>query len=240
MAQYAFDPNDYAVGTLRGDLPFTVPEYFDIFEIKDDNNGLGHYLSLRKITTFAFEPLVFTFVPSSSDAEIFIDSTETLTSVNAARSHGVIRKISEDDFYYGGHTWGPSQFVIGKVDSGESTVLSQGGSGVDTPKRLGVRFQVDGANLKLKTWEMLDLSSLARDSEPELWSSEITDSTFSDAGSVGMMFPGVSGDRPYWRKVYFIGVGTNGDSAPVNPLVVVDLNATDLTVNSALLNWDSS
>ena len=245
MAQYVFNPEDYNLGDGRPELPLTIPGDWDTVEIKADSGG-AKYLHLVR-NGFNFTPIVFDDVPVVADAEVYLDTVElaSSSSVSFARGKGATRiNASGNTHYSGGHNWN-SLWVIRKRINGSSSVLASGGNGLSTPRRLGVRFLNVGQDLKVKVWQGApdDLQYDIPGNEPATWTSETTDSSISSAGSVGMLFVGAGGtDQTVDRRIYFAGVGTNGDSAPTGPVPVgpttpTSLITSNITVNSFRAGW---
>ena len=219
MAQYFFDPNDWEVGDGASVLPFSVPASWSTFEIEQDSHG-EKYLRLKR-TLFDFEAILFEFVPEAVDAEVYLDSFQDTGQDSRNRSSPVIRSTVDGLTYYtGGFFWSDLWVVVRRSD-GTNNVLSKGGSTVSTERRLGNRFRVNGADLKTRIWfgdEGDDEYDLVGN-EPTTWTNEITDSVLASAGLTGMLFAGDSStDFTVDRRVYFAGIGTDGDPAPTGPL----------------------
>lgn len=122
---------------------------------------------------------------------------------------------SSEDAYIGGaiDIDSGTQPRIAKYVSGTRTLLDSGTGGIvaaDTWQ--WVRLRLNGTSIQARYWE-------DGTSEPGTWQVSATDSDISAAGWVGLLAvergAGVV-DNQVW--VDFVGVGTNGDTAPDAPI----------------------
>ena len=96
-----------------------------------------------------------------------------------------------------------------------------------------VRFRINGSAYKAKVWA-------DGDAEPGTWNIESTDSTYSTAGSVGLL----KGNNTTAHEWSMFGVGTNGDTAPTSgappvPTVTLsNLEGYDITSSGFKLRLD--
>ena len=96
---------------------------------------------------------------------------------------------------------------IAKYVSGTfGSIGSSSKSPYSTGQRVAQRFRINGNNLRLKTW-------LASDPEPSSWGLETQDTDITAAGWVGLFTYRGNGVR-----VWLVGIGTDGDPAPTEPV----------------------
>jgi len=112
-------------------------------------------------------------------------------------------------------------FTVLKYDT-SSTTLSptatvSGLNHHDTTRWYYVRYRVNGSTLRVRAWN-------DGQEEPTTWQLEVTDAGLASAGGVGVF--------GYYTNstihIDYVGVGTNGDTAPNGPQVSAGFTATPL------------
>ena len=146
--------------------------------------------------------------------------------------------VGGDNWYGASHRANHLRTLF-RVDNGEPTTLADGeqvGS-TDANRLMCLRYQWDDdgttVTLRMKSWY--------KDTpEPSTWSIETTDSAFAGLG--GKLGWTVNSNANRQTAMCFVGIGTDGDPAPTEPVSAgpttpTNLTTTDITADSFRAGW---
>lgn len=142
----------------------------------------------------------------SDDVEILFQSY--VNSTTASQRVGAVRistsGASRTCYYV---TARSSGFAIGRMIGATTTTIASNSVTRTSDAWYWIRFRVNlsGNTIQARIWA-------DGDSEPGTWGLDSTDSTYTNAGHVGLL-KGANTNTQKWRK---FGVGTNGDTAPAS------------------------
>lgn len=132
----------------------------------------------------------------------YVDSTTTSQRVGAVRisTSGASRTC----YYVAARSNG---FGVGRMTGSTTTSIASNSVTRTSGAWYWIRFRVNlsGNTIQARIWA-------DGDSEPGTWDLDSTDSTYTNAGHVGLLKGGNTNTQK-WRK---FGVGTNGDTAPAS------------------------
>jgi len=227
MAQFFFDPNDWAVDDTEATpgFPFSVLQGSAALRIDRllDNSG-----NLLNITTESSGRNIIAYTPAGqhTDLEVYVQSYQSYDGNSSAERTGLRARNdgAGGDFYQ--HRSGSIDTVInGSLSAISGSVLIQ-------DRR---RFRANGTSpttLQVRNWT-------PGQDEPVGWETTTTNS------AADLQVAGYAAITPYSGaiRIAYLGVGTNGDSAPTSavaagPNTPINLSVTNLLVTSARLNWE--
>ena len=218
MAQYSYDPNDFDVGHIPTE--FTVEYGSCSFEIKSDVHG--NYLEVTSEDSGA-NAFSVDSVPVGGDVEVYVRQSSTDQVDGFPRPiFAFVRgsgSTENRNGYRGGINSGDTR-QIGLFKNNSFSVLAEEDGSERT--RTETVFRAIGSNLELTAWE-------EGTTQPPVQVST-TDAAI-DTGWTGLyQFVPSSGNLVV--RIYFIGVGTDGDPAPTEP-VGVGVEEADVTTTQA-------
>lgn len=232
MAQYAFYAEDYPIGTTLESLGFErssgaiTNNATCTVQLSEDGVTKCFKFSADNINPinrqFRFTEEGYTV----TDQEIVVIKTANSSARPNLQTH--LRCPNAGDNGYRAYWY--LDFVEKLFLDGTS--FTQEYPGPDVP--YAIRAQAIGTALKMRGWTSDSFANIATD-EPATWGVETTKTSYAQGT------PGVGGD-----EVRFIGIGTAGDPAPAAPIpspfiqTPTGLSASNITVNSARLNWSNS
>ena len=223
MAQYSVDPNDLPLGedppgfTKRWDTSFTV----EVIE-ESANNILRLTASDRGRYMVSIDEIDAD--PDRDQVEVVERFRVTEQASNIGRMQLRASGIAADANAYLAELSG-GEVRVSIYDDGDFDVRVANSKGYPIGTFFWRRTRAHGDQIKTRTWEGTP------DDEPAIWDAETTDSTILGAGWVG---PGRF--REFGANDWdFIGIGTDGDPAPTEPVEVGGEEADVITTQAAQL-----
>jgi len=226
MAQFFFDPNDWAVDDTEATpgFPFSVLQGSAVLRIDrlQDNTG-----NLLNIITKSNGRNIIAYTPAGqhTDLEMYVVSYDDQDQSAERISLRAKNDGAGGDFY---------QYRSRSIDTVINGSLSSILSGV-VGIQDAARFRANGTSpttLQVSTWNLVN-------GEPLYWESETTNS------AADLQVAGYAALTPYSgaTRLSAFGVGTNGDSAPTSAVVAgpntpINPSITSLLATSARLNWE--
>lgn len=223
MAQFTIDPADGAA--VLADFTMRVNTGESLQLVDDAGTPALFADGWFGSTAASYDP-----AGQVTDFEVVYRARRSGAASNQAPGAG--GRINANGTLYGGAGISISNINVSAYVSGSSSNL-----GIiyyvlgDTTVYNWYRFRVSGSDVKMKAWA--DGAS-----EPAGWDFGVTDTQITAAGWVGLYNRSLS-DAYY----SFVGIGTNGDSAPTGPISAVatptSLGTTNLLATSARLTWSA-
>lgn len=246
MAQYFEDWSDSTIGSAPTGWTARWAVTSGIWSIIDGGGGTKLLRYGNGSTTATRNALSFNAVDADADrddVEIVFKWRCNAVNTNGPQLKGWLRASgtstsSTHNAYLGGVDYASSSSIplrLQKYVSGTSSTIGTSTAFTPTANTWYItRLRINGTTLQSKSW-------LASGSEPGPWDRTETDSSISAAGWVGLFsFSGLQ-----LHDVEFVGVGTNGDSAPLSepsadtaaPTLTGDITITALASTSYTATW---
>ena len=232
MAQYFTDFSEYTAGSQPSD--FT--ERWDTAAVTatvETVSGAAGGVALRFVSGGGPAAISWDEIDSDSDR----DDVEILTRIRRTTSTGLnsmgvlARAVNLEATRTGYFSTISVSLKTDRYLNGGYSSFSDTSFAASIEVWYYVRARFNGTNVKLKAWsgDLVD--------EPSDWGIETTNSDISGAGWVGF-FNFNSGTVEY----DFLGVGTNGDTAPSSAVILgpntpINPSVTNLLATSARLTW---
>lgn len=207
MTQYFTDFSDHTVGDALEDHPDWTWEWqaddttaTEIIQDESLTGGQG-----IKFDTWEFFNAYTWDVEDADDVEIVM--RESVSVGSRGHSAGVRGSGSQSNknVYLSSHHFSNDQIEINEVVDDSFSNLNEVDHTI-SPSDYWLRFRVSGNELKARSWE-------ASNPEPSSWMVEVTDTNLS-SGWFGIVAMSTT------ITVDLIGVGTDGDPAPTEPVSV--------------------
>lgn len=209
MAQYFTDFSEYTAGgapsdwTDRGDGG-------SVYEVVADATSTGgKHLDVSTTGGFGRRLLSWDAIDGDAGRADFEIVTRARLVTGVARSWTGGRASGSGSSlvgYIGTHRPHNDRFEIVRYEP-DFASLAEVSWTPNIPQWVWQRFRVNGTSLKFRRWD-------DGDAEPSTWQIEITDSSVTAAGSVGLGQPATGPGQTDIALFDVFGVGTNGDPAP--------------------------
>lgn len=211
MAKIFTDFSEYTAGAAPSD--WSVPADFvdyDIFEVRTSTTSSGKKLHLANGALIKNRLRVWDAISSGTDFEVAFKAI----ALGDSDSEIGIRAQSGPKAYLLGHY--NDEATVRRLNDGSVTAVANSGTSVLTDNWYWQRVRVNSTALKVKIWQ-------DGDPEPDQWRIETTDSSITNAGLLGIF--GREANKTVEYDVF--GVGTNGDTAPTEPVpTIVEISGT--------------
>lgn len=199
MSQYEVNPNNYAVGDVPSKLTVLGADSGDVsYDIQKDSEGRKYLdVSNGSTSTFLTNPIVIDGAEAdgSQDLEVYMESNDI--DVGACVAAG-----GANDNCYWARMWQNGDCTVYRRESGGYTSLATPTISDNFWYSHRFRYRSDGT-LRFRAWRAPDLV------EPSSWDADLTDTNLS--GTTAGVFA-YDGGQDF--RVYYLGVGTQGDTPP--------------------------
>lgn len=218
MPQYFNDFTQYMVGSPPHDFSDAYSTGTDKQIINDPDNTGNKFLELTAQSA-AFDREAYTWDaivpgPETTNYEILAKFRTKQEAVDRTWLCGSVGgSDGAETMYVGAADRRSGQSRVSQLAKYVSGSFTELGS-VDSPDAIQQwkrgKFQKTGTTLRIKTW-------LDADPEPSTWDIELTDTSLSSGGKIGLAYISQTnaGDK---AEFDFFAVGTNGDPAPTGPV----------------------
>lgn len=187
---------------------------YEIIENQDFSNGIG--FEVRDVTNDADYSLARWNAVSGTNLE----GVMRYRFYESKYSHALGLRVNDDSYYLGDTRGFDLSPRIRMWDSNNlGSTLVSGNKSISTGTWYRMRFRINGDTLKNKIWE-------DGTTEPSSWDVSVTDTNIS-SGKVGL--GGFSSSSRY-AQFDWLGIATEGDTAPEAGDVIAKATATDIDV----------
>lgn len=234
MAQYFTDFSEYTTGAQPSDWTPRWVTTNAVWEVRADGGATGgKYLFHQRTSGAARSAISWDAIDADADrANVEIVFRWRSSAQGTSRMQSLLRGSgsgSTETGYIHGWAFGSFSGVhAAYYNNGSFTRFGEDArTGIAGGTWMITRARINGSDHKVKHW-------VASDPEPVDWDIEETDSTITAAGWVGLhQFSNLSDYEVDW-----VGVGTNGDSAPMS--AVVDPPQGTVTISDVTPGHDSA